>query len=260
VTATLATRCRHRARSQKHASAPRRFCSRSNRPSFTPFPVRTLGEHASQAVGRSGRSIILNVDPAVATTGAPYTYANDDPVNEDDPLGLWGWNPISDVTQAAGDAGHFVAQHKKGILIGAGVALGVAAAATGVGAVVEVGIAAGAEGAAATAALSTSSLLGGVSLAAGAGATALDANSCVGGHEAVACVGLALGGTALLASGAGEIGTIGLLNGWITAETLPDAALFGVSGFGALFGIGGSIFDSIYGINQLLQGEGSCGS
>jgi RHS repeat-associated protein len=79
----------------------------------------------------------LSVDPAVGLTQAPYSYTNDDPVNETDPLGLWGWNPVSDVTQAAKDTGHFVAQHKKGIEIGAGIALGVAAAATGVGAVIE---------------------------------------------------------------------------------------------------------------------------
>jgi RHS repeat-associated protein len=66
----------------------------------------------------------LSVDPAVSLTQAPYSYANDDPVNEADPLGLWGWNPISDVVQAAKDTGHFVATHKKDIEIGAGVSSG----------------------------------------------------------------------------------------------------------------------------------------
>lgn len=50
----------------------------------------------------------LSVDPLVAVTQQPYAYVGDDPLNETDPLGLWGWNPISDVKQAAGDAGHFV--------------------------------------------------------------------------------------------------------------------------------------------------------
>jgi RHS repeat-associated protein len=54
-------------------------------------------------------------DPLAATTRAPLTYANDNPVNEVDPLGLWGWNPISDVTQAASDAGSFVVDHAQTI-------------------------------------------------------------------------------------------------------------------------------------------------
>jgi len=45
-----------------------------------------------------------------------------------DPLGLWGWNPISDITQAAGDVGSGIAsgaeyawQHKEQVgLIAAG--------------------------------------------------------------------------------------------------------------------------------------------
>jgi hypothetical protein len=45
-------------------------------------------------------------------------------VNESDPLGLWGWNPISDVTEATNDAGHFISVHRKGIMqIGLAVAL-----------------------------------------------------------------------------------------------------------------------------------------
>lgn len=47
-------------------------------------------------------------------------------INEIDPLGLWGWNPISDVTQAWNDTGgkavHFVAKHKAAVTeIAAGV-------------------------------------------------------------------------------------------------------------------------------------------
>jgi len=52
-------------------------------------------------------------------------------VNVVDPLGLWGWNPISDVTQAATDVGH----HWRGIaqaaiVVGAAVGTGLCVAAT----------------------------------------------------------------------------------------------------------------------------------
>ena len=66
----------------------------------------------------------LSVDPLVNQTLQPFEYANDDPVNESDPLGLWGWNPISDVTEATNDARHFISVHRKGIMqIGLAVAL-----------------------------------------------------------------------------------------------------------------------------------------
>jgi RHS repeat-associated protein len=58
----------------------------------------------------------LTVDPAVMQTDEPYEYASDDPVNEEDPLGLWGLNPISDVTEAASDVGHAVQHHWRGIV------------------------------------------------------------------------------------------------------------------------------------------------
>jgi len=51
----------------------------------------------------------LSVDPLVGITVQAYAYSGDDPVNMTDPLGLWGWNPISDVVQAATDVGHDVA-------------------------------------------------------------------------------------------------------------------------------------------------------
>ncbi len=50
----------------------------------------------------------LAVDPAAPITGAPYTYANDNPVNETDPNGLLGLTPIhqcADGTTYAGSSG-----------------------------------------------------------------------------------------------------------------------------------------------------------
>ena len=37
----------------------------------------------------------LSVDPLVKLTGAPYSYAGDNPLNEGDPTGLLGWSEIS---------------------------------------------------------------------------------------------------------------------------------------------------------------------
>jgi hypothetical protein len=50
----------------------------------------------------------LSIDPDVATTDQPYVFTNDDPLNASDPLGLWGWNPISDVVEAREDVGGFI--------------------------------------------------------------------------------------------------------------------------------------------------------
>lgn len=160
-----------------------------------------------------------------------HAYANDDPVNEDDPLGLWGWNPISDVTQAAGDAGHFVVTHKKDIEIGAGVALGVAAAATGVGAIVE-------------GATLTGVLLGAGSVAAGVGASALDYGSCVNDHDTAACVGLGLGATGVVAGGFGLAGAGLVFGGVIAEDSLAASILGGIGAFGWNVGIAGTIFDA----------------
>ena len=44
-------------------------------------------------------------DPLVGITRSAYGYVGDTPLNGMDPLGLWSWNPISDVTQAWNDTG-----------------------------------------------------------------------------------------------------------------------------------------------------------
>ena len=79
----------------------------------------------------------LTIDPMFDSTYSAYSYTGGDPMNGSDVSGLWGWNPISDVTQAWNDTGgkavSFVHKHKKGFEIGAGVVLGVAAAAAPAG-------------------------------------------------------------------------------------------------------------------------------
>jgi RHS repeat-associated protein len=53
----------------------------------------------------------LSRDPAVATTRSPYGYVGENPLNAADPLGLWGWNPLDDIKQAAGDVVSFAENH-----------------------------------------------------------------------------------------------------------------------------------------------------
>ena len=186
----------------------------------------------------------LSLDPVVSLTQAPYSYANDNPVNEEDPLGLWGWNPISDVTQAAKDTGHFVAQHKKGIEIGAGIALGVAAAATGVGAVVEAaGIASAVAAGAGVAEASTGAIVAGVAATvAGSAATYLDSAACTEGNSA-ACVGRDLGAVGAATGLVATLGSGGLAAGLWELESLPDAIFQGLGAFSAMLGIASSVFD-----------------
>ena len=56
----------------------------------------------------------VSVDPAVGTTGQPYAYAYDDPVNDGDPLGL-GCGLFAVVCNAATQALGAVEQHWRGI-------------------------------------------------------------------------------------------------------------------------------------------------
>jgi uncharacterized protein RhaS with RHS repeats len=198
-----------------------------------------VGRYYDPATGQ-----FLSVDPAVSLTQAPYSYANDNPVNEEDPLGLWGWNPISDVVQAAKDTGHFVATHKTDIEVGAGIALGVAAAATGVGAVIEAaGVASAVAAGATVAEASTGALAYGATAAVtGIAAGALDNGQCEAGNTA-ACVGRDLGAVGALTGTIATLGSGGLAAGLWELESLPDAIFQGLGAFSSIFGIASSVFD-----------------
>jgi RHS repeat-associated protein len=91
-----------------------------------------------------GTAQFLTVDPALDNSGAPYGYASGDPVNNIDPLGLWGWPSMSQLRKGA--------QLALGVL---GVGLGVACVATGA-----CELAAGIIGAAAVVSAGTDIILG----------------------------------------------------------------------------------------------------
>ena len=138
-------------------------------------------------------------------------------MNAVDPLGLWGWNPIADVVQAAKDTGHFVATHK----VVTGIALGVIGVATGGAGFLVEGAVAG-------------TILSAASVVAGGTAAYLDTGPCLHGDRG-ACVGAALGWTATLA---GVPSTIGLALG-VSEESLSGSVLFGLlPGFSLNFGAG----------------------
>ena len=191
----------------------------------------------------------LTRDPIEPVTQQPYQYANGDPLDEVDPLGLWGWNPLSDIKQAAGDASNFVSDHATGIEVGVGIAVGVAAAATGVGAVIEAaGVAAAVAGGAGVAEASTGALLyGSLAAAGGLAAVALDGTQCQRGNQA-ACFGRDLGA---VGAGTGLIslaGTLGPVAGLWGVESLPASIFGGLGTFSATFGIAASVFDLTTGL------------
>lgn len=216
----------------------------------------------------------LSVDPLVAETGQPYFYAGDNPVNAIDPNGLdcgvfslvcSGYDTLAGgvksggshlvnavvsgagkvilgVGQATTEVGSLVYHHPRQA---AGIALGVAAAATGVGAVVEAtGVASAvAAGATISEASAGTLVLGGTAALTGGAATYFDQGACSAGNTA-ACVGRDLG---LVGTATGVISTLGALGpiaGLWNLETLPDAAFQGLGSFSAMFGIGASVFDT----------------
>ena len=159
-------------------------------------------------------------------------------MNINDPLGLWGWNPISDATQAWNDTGgkavHYVATHpKEAIGIGLGV---VAVAMGGAGLLVE--------GAVAT------TILSATALGTGLGASALDYGACRGGSTA-ACVGAGLGFIGSIAGG----GPLAASIGGIADESLAGSLLTGLlGGFSLNFGTAGLTWDISTLIANLLNG------
>ena len=170
------TTTRRAVRCTKHAFAP---SARIRPRSDTAGDVTLPGHGHIRAHARN--------EHASGTSGA-----NDNPVNEADPLGLWGWNPISDITQAASDVGHAVQHHWRGIVTGVGIVAGVAAAATGVGALADVTIL-GVEASTLGAASATASFVAG----------GADLPACIAGSNA-ACAGAAAG---FLGGGLGAAGS-----------------------------------------------------
>jgi hypothetical protein len=134
------------------------------------------------------------------------------------------------------------------IMIGAGVALGIAAAATGVGAVVE-GVAAGlaeAGTAAAVTAADSSEILAGVSAVAGAGAAGLDAKGCFEGSgtaSTVACIGAGLGASGALMTAVGGLGVVA--GGALGFESAVSIGLTAGGTVGMMFSITGALFDTM---------------
>jgi len=193
----------------------------------------------------------LSVDPAVDVTGTPYVYTAGDPVNGSDPLGLFCLG-LCTFTNAV----HYVAKHRKAFEVGAGVVLGVAAAATGVGAIAEAAAAATAVAgsAAAASATTTGFLLGASSAALGFGAAALDYGPCVHDHNSAACLGLGFGTTGAFLGGVGALGSGLVATGVIADSSLAAGVLGGVGAFGLNVGFAGTtldIFDSFGSLTSL---------
>ncbi|MHB8289582.1 MAG: RHS repeat-associated core domain-containing protein [Acidimicrobiales bacterium] len=187
----------------------------------------------------------ISVDPAVATTGTPYAYAGNNPVNGADPSGLMCWQALEfGITSSSrqcwssgyAKTGHFVATHKvlDGIVLGAiGVATG------GAGFLVE--------GTVATLAL------GVAAVATGSVAAYLDYGPCTRGDTA-ACVGASLGGLGALLGGGALLGPI--LG--VSEESVAGAIMLGLlPGASAIFGTAAFTLDLV----MWLANMGSvCGS
>lgn len=141
----------------------------------------------------------ITSDPLEAVTQQPYAYAGDDPINETDPTGLFGWNPISDVEEAGSDVGGAASTAWSGISSGAtwvanhpvetvGLVAGGVSLATGVGEVVAGGAAV------------TEGVLGTVSVGSGVVAAGVDTHYCLAGSD-IACVGAVAGGVGAIGGG-----------------------------------------------------------
>jgi RHS repeat-associated protein len=63
----------------------------------TPFGYDgQYGNYLRARIYDSATAQLFSVDPMVGITRAPYTYANDNPLNYEDPSGLSSWNPFSE--------------------------------------------------------------------------------------------------------------------------------------------------------------------
>jgi RHS repeat-associated protein len=133
----------------------------------------------------------LTVDPAVSLTGAPYNYAEDNPLNEADPSG------------------------RCGLVCVGGIVLGGVAVATGVGEVVAGGVIVG-EG-----------TLGVVSAVSGAAGAVADTTECAKG-DAIGCVGAGVGVVA--SAGAGAV-ALGFVTGDVASATTAIGLTTGGIGF-----------------------------
>jgi RHS repeat-associated protein len=198
-------------------------------------------------------------DPLFAMTRSRYGYAANDPVNWSDPLGLFGFGAIATVFSAvAGGLGPLmnelgegivdpILQHKKGIEIGLGIALGLGAVVTGAWA-----LAAGATLA--------GGLLGFSSVGLGLGAAAFDYGPCVHESSGAACAGLSLGLGGAVAGLAGAAGALGVSSGVVAEGSGADMALTGIGAFGWVGGFIGTTIDYTYALESKLNGRsGSSG-
>ena len=141
---------------------------------FTDGTITLMGARPYQTT--QGR--FLTTDPIDGGCANPYTYAYGDPTNHPDlsgeGIGSWLHGGLC-----------WVSRHR----VAVGIGLGAIAVLTG-----GIGLAVG------------GTVLGAVSLAAGAGATWLDSNECLAEHDA-ACFGMALG---LAGTGGGLVSILGL--------------------------------------------------
>ena len=166
----------------------------------------------------------LSVDPLVDLTGQPYGFVGGEPASGQDPLGLWGWNPIASLpNNTGGKAVHWVKTHPEEAI---GIGLGIVSVVTGgAGFIVDAGIG--------------SVLLSGAPVGTGIGATLLDDAGCRNGLMP-ACVGMALGAIGAIAGGGPLVGSIFNISGESTVGALLRSLL---GGFSINFGLAGLTVD-----------------